>query len=141
MNKLIGYCEIGPDKVPAKIGLFVLEKVCKYFEVELDQIGELFEKKKYKDQETGEDKEGYGPKDLPHFLAVLIFYSVNYAGKLGGTRILSSIEEAYEVIDDAGGINGDGCSELIAQFMASTANGGTPVKSFKKEDESKKKDE
>lgn len=126
MNKLIGYCEIGPAKVPAKIGLYVLERVCKDFGVELTGIGSLFSVQKYKTAD-GQELEASMPTDLPAFLSTLMLHAVNYAGKLGGTKTYT-LEEVYELIDEAGGLNGDGCSELIAQFMASIANGGTPVK-------------
>ncbi len=139
MNKLIGYCEIGPGKVPAKIGLYVLERFCKDFDVELTGIGSLFTVRKYKDAE-GNEKEGSVPADLPAFLSTLMLHAVNYAGKLGGTRTYT-LEEVYELIDEAGGLNGGGCSELIAQFMASIANGGTPVKPVAEEPKKKEADQ
>jgi hypothetical protein len=135
MNKLIGYCEIGPDKVPAKIGLYTLEHVCKDFEVELTQIGSLFEQRTYVNAE-GVEKTGTVPKDIHRFLRVLMFHSIDYAAKLGGTQTYSMIQ-IYELIDEIGGVNGDGCNELIAQFMVSIYNGGTPVKAT---DEGKKKE-
>lgn len=136
MNKLLGYCEIGPDRIPAKIGLYTLEHVCKDFGVELTEIGSLFEEKTYINAEGAEAK-GTVPKDIHRFLRVLMFHSIDYAAKLGGTQTYTEIE-IYELIDEIGGVNGDGCNELIAQFMVSIYNGGTPVRTVPNETDKKK---
>jgi len=126
MNKLIGYTEIetSDGKLPLKIGSYTLEHVCDSYGIGLAEIGTLFVTKEI--DLNGQKVSYETPKDIIKFLSLVIHHGVNYVAGINGTTQYP-LEKAYEWIDEIG-LSSQKSIDIIAAFMASIRNGGTPVK-------------
>jgi len=125
INKLIGYTtiEVSDGKLGLKIGAYVLEAFCASCGLSLEEIGNVFVTKEV--EVNGELKSYVTPKDPIKFLALVLHHGVNYvSGMTDGKQY--PLMQAYEWIDEIG-ISSPKAINIIAAFMTSIRNGGSPV--------------
>lgn len=138
MNKLIGYIELdlSTGVLPVKIGCYTLERFCESYGIGLADIGSVFEVKHFEDVD-GNPKSSTIPKDPIKFLSLILFHGANYASKLtGGKEFI--VENAYEWVDEIG-LSSPIAIKVMATFIESIMNGGSPAKT--EEDPDKKKEQ
>lgn len=141
MNKLLSYVVLDLEtdsgealKVPVKIGTYVLEKVAENFKLELYEFGALFQSIERKN-ENGETILIEVPRDPVRFYKSILLHGANYAALVEG-RPAYQEKDAYQWLDQLG-FNSPQSISVLAAFVGSIRNGGTPIRMVDETDEKK----
>lgn len=133
MNKLVGYAVVQVDgaDLPLKFGSFAIRNFLKQMGIDLHQFSSLF------DEVDVKGKKLPIPKDPILFAVTALWCGADYASRALGGQGYQHIE-AYEWLDQLGGIDSTPMQVVYKPFFESILNGGAPLPEMKTEEGKKK---
>ncbi len=125
INKLIGFTTITVDEqeIPIKLGSYAIDEILKAFKIELGEINTIFR--------TIEIGEGEDKRELPvpiepnRFAATLLWAGADYVSRFNDGNGYNLLQ-AYDWIDQLGGVNAEPIMRVYTQFFKAVSNGGAP---------------
>lgn len=133
MNTLVGYTviQVGGVDMPLKFGSYAIRNFLKEMGIDLNQFGSLFNELEVNGKKLPI------PKDPILFAVTVLWCGADYAHRAQGGAGYQHIE-AYEWLDQLGGIDSEQMKAVYKPFFESILNGGTPLPEMKTEEGKKK---